>query len=214
MDRIDKEIMMALLHSQRSMYGLEKSLEDTNYATVYRHIKRMQKEGLLSATGALRKNGKNDERGTQKPELTFKGLATLIIEGELQKEQLQRAAMKALQSDFGVSIQLLLGTRIDEIFASTLLKIRPKLNLKCFDGQYFNQVFNTSLLESIFEQAGKIHFENDSRIKVEAQRLKEKYVGTKQPEAFREIRQFFTQEIEKYNRYVKIIDDFLKVIGN
>jgi DNA-binding PadR family transcriptional regulator len=86
MNRLDKEIMMALLGSQPSMYGLEKSLEGTNYATVYRHIKRLQKNGLLSTTKVPRKNGKLDKRGTEKPELTTKALATLIIDGDLKKK--------------------------------------------------------------------------------------------------------------------------------
>ena len=46
MDGIREEILLGLLGSQQSMYSLEKSLTGTNYATVYRHIKKMQKDGL------------------------------------------------------------------------------------------------------------------------------------------------------------------------
>jgi DNA-binding PadR family transcriptional regulator len=214
MNRIDKEILTALLSSQQSMYGLEKSLEGTNYATVYRHIKKMQKEGLLKASRTPRKNGKQDERRTQKPELTTKGLATLIIEGDLQEKALLSEARKALKADYSdLPSSFLTETGIDEIFAKTILGIRPKINLQFFDEQYFNQVFNTSLAESVLEQIRKTNLQKDSPAKESAHKLKHKYVNPQQIENFKNLRKLFYHEKTRFDRYVHIIDALLKVLG-
>jgi hypothetical protein len=217
MDSLDKEIMMALVASQQSMYGLQRYLKKnavkSNYTTVWRHIKRMQKEGLVSAAPVSTKNGKHDKRGTEKPELTTRGLATLLIEGDPKKEELQALSRKTFDS-ISVSRELFEETRIEEIFADTLLKVKYKVNLKFFDELYFNQIFSISLLESIFEQREKIHFKENSRAKDDALKLKKKYVVSEQVEPFKKFRQLFIQERDKFNHYVTIIDNFLKALGN
>ena len=119
MNRIDKQILLGLLGTQQSMYSLEKSLNGSNYATVYRHIKKMQKEGLLKPKTGARKNGLQDARGTSNPELTAKGLATLIIDGDLQKDELIKVMEKELDKSYkDLPPSFLPETKMDEYFCS------------------------------------------------------------------------------------------------
>jgi len=211
MNTLDKEIMMALLGSQPSMYGLEKSLQGRNYPTVRRHIKKMQKNGLLSTTEVARKNGKQDMRGTKKPELTVKGLATLIIDGELKKEELIIAGKKVLQTEYSdLSEDFVQDTNVNEIFANTLLKMRHKINLPYFDEDYFNEVFNLSFAETLFDEVKKHDFQKETKHRAKAQKLKKKYVTSKQIEGLKNLRKQFINERSKLNYYVKFIGLFLK----
>ena len=211
MNRLEKNIMLALLGSQQSMYGLEKSLEDTNYATVYRHIKRMQKSGLLSTTKVPRKNGKLDKRGTEKPELTTKGLATLIIDGDLKKEDLTKVMNKTLAKDYSdLPATFIARTNVDEIFPNTILKMRPKINLKYFDEKYFNETFNIALAESLFDALKKHDFKKDTAMRAKAKTLRKKYVTSAQMETLRKLKQQFIREKNKFIHYEKIANAFLK----
>jgi hypothetical protein len=211
MNRLDKDIMMALLGSQQSMYGLEKSLEDANYATVYRHIKRMQKNGLLSATKVPRKNGKLDKRGTEKPTLTIKGLATLIIDGDLQKEELIKVMEKTLKTDYSdLPATFIAKTNVDEIFPNTILRMRPKINLKYFDEEYFNETFNIALAESLFDALKKHDFKKDTIIRAKAKKLRKKYVTSAEMEILRRLKQQFIREKNKFNHYAEILTAFVK----
>lgn len=214
MNRLDKEIMMALLGSQQSMYGLEKSLKDTNYATVWRHVKRMQKDHLLSTTKVARKNGKQDERGTQKPELTTKGLATLIIDGDLQKKELLIVGRKVLQNDYSdLPATFLRDTKVDEIFANTLLKMRHKINLKFFNGKHFDETFDISFAESLFENLPKFNFQRTSKTKAGVQKLRSKYIAPQTVKNLRNLHKRFIQERNKYSHYAKVIGGFLQVLS-
>jgi hypothetical protein len=214
MNRLDKEIMLALLGSQQSVYRLEKSLEATNYATVYRHIKRMQRNGLLSITKVARKNGKLDKRGTEKPELTTKGLATLIIDGDLQKEELIKVMEKTLETDYSdLPATFLATTNVDQIFANTLLKIRHKVNLKFFDEAYFNETFDVCFAESLIEELKRHDFKKDHAIKVKAERLRKKYVTSIQMEKVRKLKHHFIHEKNKFNHYAEILEEFLKAFA-
>ena len=107
----------------------------------------MKNDGLLAVTKPLRKDGKPDKRGTEKPILTPKGMATLIIDGNLQKEELISALRKLLQTGF---------TRVPDIFwrimpiepiADIVLKMKPKVNLNDFDEEYFTKTLLTDLFE-------------------------------------------------------------------
>jgi hypothetical protein len=211
MNTLDKEIMMALLGSQPSMYGLEKSLQGRNYPTVRRHIKKMQKNGLLSTTSVARKNGKQDMRGTEKPELTMKGLATLIVDGDLEKKELIIAGKKVLQTEYSdLSEDFVQDTNVNEIFANTLLKMRHKINLKYFDEDYFNEVFNFSFAETLFNELNKHDFQKETKHRAKAQKLKKKYVTPKQIKALRNLRTQFINERNRLDHYVKFIGAFLK----
>ena len=211
MNRLDRDIMIALLGSQQSMYGLEKSLEDTNYATVYRHIKSMQKNGLLSTTKVPRKNGKLDKRGTEKPELTTKGLATLIVDGDLKKEDLTKVMNKTLDKDYSdLPATFIAKTSVDEIFPNTILRMRPKINLKYFDEKYFNETFNIALAESLFDALKKHDSKKNTTLRKNAKKLRKKYVTSAQMELLRKLKQQFIREKNKFIHYEKIANGFLK----
>ncbi len=213
MNRIDKEILISLLSSKKSMYSLEKSLNGTNYATVYRHIKKMQKEGILKSRCGARKNGQQDARGTAKPELSAKGLAILIIDGDLQKDELIKAMEKELSKGYeDLPPSFLSETHIDIIFADTLLRMRHKINTKFFDENYFNRIFNISFAEALLEQIKKQSTQKESVLKAKATKLKEKYVGQSQVGMLRNLRKQFIAERENSSRYVNILNRFIKEV--
>jgi hypothetical protein len=215
MNSLDKRILLALLSSHQSMYSLEKSLEGTNYASVFRHVKKMQKEGLLSASKTTRKNGKHDERGTEKPTLTAKGLATLIIDGDLQKADLVNVMEKELAKNYGdLPATFLFETQVDEIFVETLMKIRHKINLKFFDEVYFNKMFHISFIESLFEKMKKIDFKKNTPMKAKAPELSKKYISHSQIEALKKLREEFCEEKDRYSGYATVIERFLKAMEN
>jgi hypothetical protein len=160
MNRLDKEIMLTLLTPQQSMYGLVKNLKDSNYATAWRHIKKLQDKGLLATSKASRKNGKLDKRRTEIPLLTVKGIATLLIEGDLQKEEIRVAIGKLLEHDFS-DMPLQFKPLMDEIFTTAFLQMKPKINLQYFDEEYFKELLATSLAESFVEIAPKMNVKMD-----------------------------------------------------
>ena len=152
----DMKILKALLIPQKSLYELEKNLKgtliDSNYATVYRHIEKMRTEGLIRTAKTQRKNGKQDKRETKKPELTLKGLATVLIEGDLEKEELASAIRRVLQNEFNkLPQEFLTKAKMDNVIANMLLKLRPKVNLKYFDEEYFIDVLVDSFASSLEE---------------------------------------------------------------
>jgi len=143
MNRLDRDIMMALLFPQQSIYRLEMEVRKhnpkSNYATVWRHIKRMQKNGLLNTTKAPRKNGKPDKRRTEIPTLTSKGLATLLIEGDLQRKELFSVGRRIFLKTYK-KLPISAEPFFTDIFADSLLEIKPKVNLKFFDENWFREV--------------------------------------------------------------------------
>ena len=167
MDRLDKEILKAVLFGDKSMYGLEKYLKEngvkSNYATVWRHIKRMQKENLLSITKSRRKNGRYDRRRTERPVFTSKGLATLLINGDLQKEELKHLGLKLLEKEELKDLPkpLLRILPVEDVFDSIVSKIRPRVNLEFFDEKYFDELFWTSFIEVAIEELPKIKFKGN-----------------------------------------------------
>ena len=90
MDTLDKEILVALLGSQPSIYALKESLKTTNYPTVLRHTTKMQEEGLIITNEAHRKDGKPDKRNTKILNLSPKGYAKLLVEGDLNEGELKK----------------------------------------------------------------------------------------------------------------------------
>lgn len=166
MNRLDREIMKAILADNRqSIYRIEeylrknlkKELKETgikvNYASVWRHIKKMQKDDLLYVKENLRKNGKPDKRETEMPELTPKGLATLMIDGDLQEEELRKANEKIFQKDFEKILPkkdfFMLKPVFADVFSKSLLEIRPKINLKFFDEKWFYQIYYKTVSSNI-----------------------------------------------------------------
>lgn len=139
MDRLDKEILKAILTEEQSIYQIKEQIKGSNYATIWRHIKKMQKEGLLTVSEAQRKNGKPDKRKTILPKLTNKGIATLLIDGDLQKEELfpigQRIFLKTYKK-----IPISAEPFFTDVFSDSLLELKPKVNLKYFDEEWFREI--------------------------------------------------------------------------
>jgi hypothetical protein len=214
MNTLDREILIALLGSHRSIYALEDSLKSTNYPTVLRRIRKLQEEELVTTVKKCRKDGKPDNRKTEIPELTPKGLATLIIEGDLEEQELKTAMIKTLQEDYSRLPANFLGdTNADKIFADTLLKMRYKINLKFFDEKYFNEVFNVSLGESIFENFKGFKTKKTIDEK-QTKKLKDKYILSQTIEDFRSLQKTFENESSKFDRYSKAIGTIIQALAN
>lgn len=167
MDRLDREIMKEILTTEKSIYSVNEALkkrgEESNYATVWRHIKKMQKNGLLTTTKAPRKNGKPDKRETKMAILTPKGVATVLIEGDLQEVELVSIGKKFFLEAFGEELVILIEPVIASIFSDALLRIKPKVNLKFFDEKYFDELFEASFVESLIENLPKINLSLDPK---------------------------------------------------
>jgi hypothetical protein len=213
---LDRKIMKTILISERSIYSSEQTLKKqmkSNYTTVWRHIEKMQKDNLLTITKAPRKNGKPDKRGTKKPELTLKGLATLLIEGDLQKEELIEAGRKALQKDFRhLPEQFLREIDLEETFANIFLKMKPKVNLKFFDETYFSYTLAVSFIETVFEALTKTKRQRDAGNKARAEQMKRKYAQPLYVNGLRDIQRVSIAERDRFSHYVKLIDGFLGVL--
>lgn len=163
MDRLDRDILKTILESEQSTYSLEKNLKKSNYATVWRHIKKMKNDGLLQIRkDSRRKNGKLDRRGTEKSFLTSKGLATLLIDGNLSKKELTEIGRKALQKDFDkLSPKLFMKIEpfFTDIFCSSLLELKPKVNLRFFDEKWFHEIYLFLTLKHMSEAVKKYRTE-------------------------------------------------------
>jgi len=145
MDRLDREIMKTILAEEQSIYSVNKVLkkegEKSNYATVWRHIKKMQEGSLLTFVEARRKNGKADQRKTEMLKLTNKGIATLLIDGDLQEKELFSVGRKIFLKTYK-KVPLSAEPFFTEVFADSLLELKPKVNLKFFDENWFREVSN------------------------------------------------------------------------
>jgi len=188
----DRDIMMALLTPQKSIYELEQTLrrleKKLNYVTILRHIKKMQKNGLVNSESNLRKNGEPDKRKAMKIELTSKGLATLLIDGDLQEKELKdlnkeicakrnkecssiesgsQSAAYAVTNFFDDLLinekhlsrlsrkYSLIESYLEEIFVNSLLEIKPKINLKFFDEEWFYEVYVKAIGNAVFKAREK-----------------------------------------------------------
>ena len=165
-EKIDAEIMKALLIApQQSIYYIQKTLKKTvkesNYATVWRHVKKLKKQELvIIAQDKLRKDGTLDKRNPKKAGISPKGLAWLLIEENLQKEELRLIGLKLLQENFGtVPPEFWSIMPLEDIFSDALIKIKPKVNLRFFDEKYFIEIFIATFLESIIDYASRVKIE-------------------------------------------------------
>ncbi len=103
----------------------------------------MQKDNLLTVIKAPRKNGKLDKRKTKIPTLTWKGIATILIEGDLQEKEL--GAMNIFQDEFS-KVPASARPFMKDIFCDALLDMKPKVNLKFFDEKYFRETYLNATL--------------------------------------------------------------------
>ena len=81
------------------------------------------------------------------PKLTSKGLATLMIEGNLQKKEFLSVGRKIFEKYFK-KMPISTEPFMTDVFSDTLLEIKPKVNLKFFDEKWFREVFNIAFNKS------------------------------------------------------------------
>jgi hypothetical protein len=140
------QILNALLASpQSSMYKLNNSIQDSTFSTVRRNLYKLEEDGLI-------KIGEPEERNAMEIQLTPKGIAKLLIESDLQKEDLLLVGKKILQKDFNKLLPKTFSQIepfFTDIFCDSLLEIRPKINLKFFDEKWFIEVYIDSTISSI-----------------------------------------------------------------
>jgi hypothetical protein len=178
---LQMEILKILIVSpQTSMYKLAKSIKGSTFSTIRRNIYRLRDIELL-------KVGEPEKRKAMKIELTSKGLATLLIDGDLQEKELrelnkeifrkhyeERSSIKSdSQSDaYALAVFYddlltdkkhltskrylsLIESYLEEIFVNSLLEIKPKVNLKFFDEEWFYEVYVKAIGNAVFKAREK-----------------------------------------------------------
>ena len=165
MDTIDRDILKAIFTEKESIYRAEKDdIEGSSYSTVWRHIQKMEKDNLITFVEAYRKNGEIDKRKKKgKPKLTNKGIATLLIDGDLKKEELLSVGKKIFLTYLGQNIFLIIQPLFTEIFSDALVSIKPKVNLKYFNEEYFVELLVKSFVESSIENLAKSNLKIDQK---------------------------------------------------
>jgi DNA-binding MarR family transcriptional regulator len=139
---LEMEILKTLLAREDiSIYELNKIL-GKNYVTVWRHVKRMLDDGLLKM-----KYGESG-RITELLQVTDKGIATVLLKGNLSEKELFDIGRKGSQIDFP-DLSLQETNFIAECFADSLIEIKPKVNLEFFDEQWFKEVFRNATVKAI-----------------------------------------------------------------
>ena len=101
--------------------------EESNYATIWRHIKKMHKNGLVSSSDSPRKDGTPDKRKTKMATLTFKGIATILIEGNIEEDELLTVAKKLFAEIFGENQLKFIEPILAGVYADAFLKMKPKV---------------------------------------------------------------------------------------
>lgn len=181
MNMLEIQILKTLLAKESltkkglSIYELNKTLREakvkTNYTTVWRHLKRMLKEKLIEIA----------EKGKRKAQLltiTDKGIATYLLKGNPSKEELLQIGLE-FHREFINKLKgkeaFLVKDILKEVFANSLLKIKPKVNLEFFDNKWFREVWVDATLESLNEAVKKYktEFEKAEIWESKEERIKE-----------------------------------------
>ena len=148
MDRIDKEILMNLFKSEEpSIYKLADSIRWSSYPTVLRHINDLKTEGYLEESEALRKDGKRDQRDTRIMNLTNKGLAYLLQDGNLSDDDLVDVGLSVMEKRLKEDDPF--RPIMAEVFLESLQTIRPRFNLQFWDEDWFEKMLNESYNEAL-----------------------------------------------------------------
>lgn len=157
---LDLEILKTLItNPSKSLYEVNKTikerLETTKevYPTLLRHIKKLEKQGLITI--------KRDDRDRRRPMiigLTLKGLFTVILKANLKNAELMNAVMLLSQKHKFKSIQKspLLQIIGVEAFSKAIEKMRPRINLHYFDEKYARDLFFQTWGDVMFEELQNI----------------------------------------------------------
>jgi Fe2+ or Zn2+ uptake regulation protein len=168
---IKMEILKVLLIEQTvSIYGLMKPLKEngveSNYATIWRYVKKMLEDKLLTVSKIKRKDEKPDKRKTQILSITNKGVATFLIRGNPTKEELLKIGSKSWQQlleNTPIKYRFLQEGFLSESFANALLEIKPKVNLEFFDENWFFKVWSEASVEATKKAEEKYRPEFEKR---------------------------------------------------
>ena len=157
-NRSDTNIQMEILKTllvlpQSSIYKLNKSIKDSTFSTVRRNIYKLKNDGLI-------KIGEPEKRKAMSIILTLKGLATVLIDGNLTKEELiiaDRITLKKNNPKLSQEIFSIIEPYFSDISCDTLLELKPKVNLKYFDEKYFRKIYLDSTFKAIENAIEKYH---------------------------------------------------------
>lgn len=154
------EILKGLLVSpQPSMYKLKKEIKGSSFSTVRRNLYKLKEAGLV-------KIGTPEERNAMGIELTPKGIATLLIDVDLKKEELVIIEKKTLQKMLSrLSPQAFseIEPFMTETFSEALLAMKPKVNLKFFDEKYFLELYRDETWKAITKAIQKFQAEYEKK---------------------------------------------------
>jgi hypothetical protein len=169
MDELDREVMIALLQPQSSRYKLWKNMLDRKfpYKTMSERIRKLQEDKLLEVERAKKKNGKLDNRKTQRLTLTDRGLATLILKENVDDKELRLASQRIFLR-MSRRLQSLMdnsGLSGESILRSVFDRMKPKINLDCFNQEYFEDTFLISMAEYLHETHKKASVDRIEKIK-------------------------------------------------
>jgi hypothetical protein len=167
-EMLDIELLKVLLPAPSdSMYGAksELKLEDKrkkrdsySASTIARHLSKLEKAGYIrrEKNVALRKNGQQDRRGSQRCELTFKGLFKLVLCADLEDSEIELAVGKCFEYNMpstGLTrLSLVKGMPV-KAFRDSLKQMRSRINMEYFDEQYAITLFvENVIIDNAFDQ--------------------------------------------------------------
>jgi DNA-binding MarR family transcriptional regulator len=205
---LDRKIMIALLKPQRSMYELADSLKEP-YASVLRHVKKLEIDKLVKTEKGVKKDGKPDNRETKSLRLTEFGLATLAVSGEVSDKELRLVAeriflkmspkLQSLMNESGILGESILRIVFD--------RVRPKINLDCFDQEYFDKTFLISMAEYLDETV-----RHASANKIE--RMKKQTIPKVSNETISLMNEILETLEKERRRFTRLVSDLKTAIDN
>ena len=195
------EILKNLLVSPKtSMYALTKNIDGSTFSTVRRNLYKLQDNELV-------KIGTPEKRKAMRLELTSKGIATLVIEGELKEEELREVNKRIFRKDFP-SLSPKESFYLEPLFvdasSKTLLEIRSKFNLKFFDEKWFLNIYYKTLERNISKEIKKRHVEFEKAGIWVSEAVEEKgwleFVGNLREEFFDKLPKKAKERFDKLHR--------------
>ena len=184
-EEIQRKILLALLNgSKESKYRLQKETS-LSYPTLLTYIDDLVNEGYIETGRGTRKNGKPDRRGTTSLKITTKGLAWLILKGELEDEELALAIEKATTNRHPILIPSfwinIIGESPKIIFENIIRRLRPRVNFEFFDEKYFSAVLDEisfdTMCEIMLKQAKEEKLKKRKRIALRDISKAERYLA-------------------------------------
>lgn len=227
----EPEILKYLLsHAGETGYRAEKELSqrlkdknvNVNYPTIRRAIIKLEKEGYVQAKPIKRKNGSISKRG-KTVELTFKGMAYLILNAELEEPEIARLLGEAAPE--GIKrFELSQGsTEIQQIGIDTIReafeKLRSRINLEYFDEAYAKMAITDMIVELQLDKfvewqkkaVGEIKHDRTERKAKRRRALKEaRYFPVEWIDQLGMIYEHMKAKREQWNEKINMLGPFVK----